>query len=433
MQEKKEINKKVKTILVLVIILLLIITGVYAIIVIKEKNDGTGNNLVSGDITKPVQNEVSGTQINEEQSNYNFTMQFLKLENNKKNLVYSPLSIKYALKMLNDGAEGNTKAQIENVIGNLSLSKYNNIDNILSLANGVYIKDTYSKNIKESYKNILEERYNAEINYDSFNNATNVNNWIENKTLGIIKNMLEDSAVQDAKMLLINALAIDMEWKEKFDESDTYGENFYLEDGTKMETSMMHKQTTDSSTSYYKDENITALSMDLKEYDGNTLEFIAIMPKNDLQEYINTFTNEELNNILNNLTPASDTEDGLDISIPRFSYDYNLKLKSDLINMGIKDAFNPELANFSNMSTEELYVSDALHKADIDFTEKGIKAAAATVIVMKEMAILEDETNPIEIKIDNPFMYLIRDKHTGETWFVGTVYEPNSWQEDIKS
>ena len=186
MQEKKEMNKKVKTILVLVIILLLIITGVYAIIVIKEKNDGTGNNLVSGDMTEPVQNEVSGTQINEEQSNYNFTMQFLKLENNKKNLVYSPLSIKYALKMLNDGAEGNTKAQIENVIGNLSLSKYNNIDNILSLANGVYIKDTYSKNIKESYKNILEERYNAEINYDSFNNATNVNNWIENKTLGII-------------------------------------------------------------------------------------------------------------------------------------------------------------------------------------------------------------------------------------------------------
>ncbi len=433
MQEKKEMNKKVKTILVLVIILLLIITGVYAIIVIKEKNDGTGNNLVSGDMTEPVQNEVSGTQTNEEQSNYNFTMQFLKLENNKKNLVYSPLSIKYALKMLNDGAEGNTKAQIENVIGNLSLSKYNNIDNILSLANGVYIKDTYSKNIKESYKNILEERYNAEINYDSFNNATNVNNWIENKTLGIIKNMLEDSSVQDAKMLLINALAIDMEWKEKFDESDTYGENFYLEDGTKMEASMMHKQTTDNSTSYYKDENVIALSMDLKEYDGNTLEFIAIMPKNDLQEYINTLTNEELDNILNNLTPASNTEDGLDISIPRFSYDYNLKLKSDLINMGITDAFNSELANFSNMSTEELYVSDALHKADIDFTEKGIKAAAATVIVMKEMAILEDETNPIEIKIDNPFMYLIRDKHTGETWFVGTVYEPNSWQEDIKS
>ena len=233
-------------------------------------------------------------------------------------------------------------------------------------------------------------------------------------------------------MLLINALAIDMEWKEKFDESDTYGENFYLEDGTKMEASMMHKQTTDNSTSYYKDENVTALSMDLKEYDGNTLEFIAIMPKNDLQEYINTLTNEELDNILNNLTP-SNTEDGLDISIPRFSYDYNLKLKSDLINMGITDAFNSELANFSNMSTEELYVSDALHKADIDFTEKGIKAAAATVIVMKEMAILEDETNPIEIKIDNPFMYLIRDKHTGEIWFVGTVYEPNSWQEDIKS
>lgn len=435
MQEKKEIKIKFRTFIILVIAVLLIITAIIATITIKEKNKNQSNSNQSSQNqeTNQIQNSnISNPQTNQEQIS-NFTMQFLKLENNKQNLVYSPLSIKYALKMLNEGANGNTKAQIEKVIGNLNLSKYNNIENVLSLANGIYIKDTYSNNIIESFKNILSEKYNAEINYDPFNNANNVNNWIENKTLGIIKNMLDDNSVKSAKMILINALAIDMEWKETFDESDTNAENFNLENGTKKEVAMMHKKTTSDSTSYYKDENITALSMDLKEYDGNNLEFIAIMPENNLEEYVNNISTEEINNILNNLTPASNEEFGLEITIPRFSYDYDLKLKSDLINMGITDAFTPEVADFSNMSKEQLYVSDALHKANIDFTEKGIKAAAATVIITKEMAILEDPSNPIEIKIDKPFMYIIRDKSSGEIWFVGTVYEPNSWQENINS
>ncbi len=430
MQEKKEIKIKFKTFIILVIAVLLIITAIIATITIKGKNKNQANS--NNQETNQIQNSnISNTQTSQAEQISNFTMQFLKLENNKQNLIYSPLSIKYALKMLNEGANGNTKAQIEKVIGNLNLSKYNNIENVLSLANGIYIKDTYSNNIKENFKNILSEKYNAEINYDPFNNANNINNWIENKSLGIIKNMLDDNLVKNAKMILINALAIDMEWKEPFDESETNAENFNLEDGTKKEVAMMHKKATSDSTSYYKDENITALSMDLKEYEGNNLEFIAIMPENNLEEYVNNISNEEINNIINNLTPASDEKFGLEITIPRFYYDYDLKLKSDLINMGITDAFIPEVADFSNMSKEQLYVSDALHKANIDFTEKGIKAAAATVIITKEMAILEDPSNPIEIKIDKPFMYIIRDKSSGEIWFVGTVYEPNSWQENI--
>ena len=187
MQEKKEIKIKFKTFIILLIIILLIITGIITIITIKQKN----NNMFSANKeTNTNKNNISNYQ--EEKSNENFAMQFLKLENNKQNLIYSPLSIKYALKMLNEGANGNTKAQIEKVIGNLNLSKYNNIENVLSLANGIYIKDTYSNNIKESFKNILSEKYNAEINYDSFSNATNINKWIENKTLGIIQNMVGD-------------------------------------------------------------------------------------------------------------------------------------------------------------------------------------------------------------------------------------------------
>lgn len=79
--------------------------------------------------------------------------------------------------------------------------------------------------------------------------------------------------------------------------------------------------------------------------------------------------------------------------------------------------------------TSDFFVNEALHKANIDFTEKGIKAAAVTVIGIKDTASIREE-EPEEIKFDKPFMYIVRDKKTGEIWFVGTMYEPNSWEKD---
>ena len=83
---------------------------------------------------------------------------------------------------------------------------------------------------------------------------------------------------------------------------------------------------------------------------------------------------------------------------------------------------------------EDLFVGEAIHKANIDFTEKGVKAAAVTVFIMEtSSAMVGEEEKPEEVKIDNPFIYLIRDKNTSELWFVGTVYEPNSWDDDKTS
>ena len=416
MKEKKELKIKFKTAITLIILLIIVIVAMITLIINWRKQDNDTINNTQTDI-----------KISEEMSNDELTTEFLKLENNKENLLYSPTSIKYALNMLNDGANGNTKTQIEKVIGNLQLNKYDNIDNILSLANCVYIKDTYKENTKEEYLKLVNERYNAEINYDSFNNSNNINKWIEEKTFGKIKNMLSDEIVQNpnTEMILINALAIDMEWQENFDVDRIRGEVFYLEDGTTNVVEMLNKETTSDSISYYKDEELTALTMDLKKYDDRQLEFVAIMPNENLSGYVEIFSIKECNNILKKATLASETTNGLEITIPKFSFDYDLNLKQDLIKMGITDAFDETDADFSNMSDKALYVSDALHKAKIDFSEKGVKASAATSIVMQEKLAISDITESEKIKIDKPFLYLIRDKKTGEVWFIGTVYEPN--------
>ena len=436
MEEKNNTIKiNLITMIVLIVIVIVIVIGIISVILNKSKS--SKENEVAEQKTSQFENKAENTTSSytevdtDTNTDIDFSFEFLKMENEEENIVYSPLSIKYALKMLSDGANGNTKTQIDRVIGNANLTKYNNIDNVLSLANALYLRDVYGRFVKDDYKNTLVNKYNAEIKYDGFENANNINKWIEDKTFGQIKNMVQDEIVTnpDTQMLLINALAIDMAWKDEFEAEDTNGGTFYLIDGNTINATMMHKQTKSDNISYYKDDDITALAMDLEEYEDEQMEFVAIMPNDNLSDYIENFSTNDYENITDNLTLASESNEGLNITIPRFSFDYNLKLKQDLKNLGITDAFEPG-ADFSNMADTTLCVDEALHKSNIDFSEKGVKAAAATVIVMMEYAVAVSEDEPVEIKIDKPFMYFIRDKKTGEIWFVGTVYEPDSWEND---
>ena len=425
-----EKNKDKTILIVLIIVLLLLICTVLFLIMNHSKNNVTPiPNVVENELNSETLNNISSEDAQNSSSSFSF--KFLKLEDAKKNIIYSPLSIKYALKMLSDGANGNTKSQIDNLLGNSTLGKYSNIPDKLSLANSIFIRDTYSNKVKDKYLQVLNQ-YNTEVKYDSFTNANNINQWINTKTLGQIKNIIKDSEVQniDNKMFLINALAIDMDWASPFDAKKTSGDTFYLNDGKTMLATMMNQETKLDTVSYYKDNTVTAFSMDLEKYDNGQMEFIAIMPEENLSNYISKFDETSLSNISSRLIPASKTSNGIDLFVPRFSFNYDLALKNDLIKSGVADAFNSDMADFSNMSTEPLYVSNALHKANIDFTEKGVKASAVTVMYMTVGAALMDPNRPVEIKINKPFLYVIREKQTGEIWFVGTVYEPNSWAND---
>ena len=398
-------------ILIFAVILLLII--VFA--GLNDHEEVSKNNILTNTYTSDTPADIKG-------ENTNFELSFLQLEDKQENMIYSPVSIKYALKMLQEGASDNTYTQIEEIVGNSNLPTYRNIENTLSLANGIFIRDTYYQYVKDNYKDILVNKYNAEIRQDEFQSAKNANEWIEEKTFGKIENMLNDDIVTnpDLQMLLINALAIDMEWKNQFDENDTNGRKFYLADGTEMIATMMSRESSSDDISYYMGDDITAITIDLKEYEETQLEFMALMPNTNLEQYVDSLTMDNIEEITQKLNSASNTKAGVKINIPKFEFDYDLNLKDDLIKLGITDAFNGNLANFSNMADLErtqknLYVSDALHKANIEFSEEGVKAAAVTVFGMMDVTSIGVEKEiPIEINIDNPFVFLIRDKNTNE-------------------
>lgn len=356
---------------------------------------------------------------------------FLKLETPDSNIIYSPLSIKNGLTLLSAGANGKTKTEIENVLGNEEIPKYQDIQDKLSLANAVFIRDNFKEKVLPTYTENVQNNHSGEIFYDSFANTDNMDNWVKQKTFNLI-NSIGIEVNPDLKMVLANALAIQMDWKHKFDEDDTYGKNFYLKDGSEVEATTMHIEANEEDVKYFIDASNKAVSLPLDSTSPDTnLEFIAIMPANNIDETIINLDRTEIDNVINNMTPTSEPKDGAIINIPKFKFNYSLNFKEDLQKLGINSAFNANSADFSNMASEGLYVGQAVHNANIDFSEEGIKAAAITVFAMKETSAIEDEVpQPVIINIDHPFLFLIRDANNGTIWFTGAVYQPNLWADD---
>ena len=231
-------------------------------------------------------------------------------------------------------------------------------------------------------------------------------------------------------MLLINALAIDMNWKIEFNKSHTYGRTFLDSNNNVQEVTTMNLTTEDKDIKYYKSDKLKSVSLPLKKYQNVNLEFIAIMPNENLTDYINTLSISDLSDIVKSLDSIKNNQE-LHLSIPKFDYNYQLDFMTDLQRLGIKEVFT-ENADLTKISNDNLYVSDAIHKADIKFSEEGVRAAAVSVITMEAGAAIEVKTI-IDLEFDHPFIYLIKDKNSDYIWFIGSVFKPNLWSNDKKT
>ena len=504
---------------VIALILLVIAAGICIFFILnptKKSNGGKGDDTTKEKETVK-ENKYAAYQLNGNNLQ-DFDLYFLQLENEKKNKVYSPLSIKYALSMLENGANGETKEQISNIIGTYSSKKYVDSKN-MSFANALFIKDSFKNSVKSSYIDTLTTKYNAEVIYDSFTSPNTINNCAKKKTFNLIDGLVDD--VSSSNYVLVNALAIDMEWVNKIQSvekiysinyahrdfsayvgslstqdyhalkfkdvnkevksaeisavinkydiikevgedkiRETVGNEYqkWLNSGAEnscngkenepdkntyvntyiKEISEGYKDISSSTDfEFYTDENVKMFAKDLKQYDGTTLQYIGIMPiKDSLDNYIKNAKAEDISKLIGNLKKIEldNFKEGVITEItgyiPMFKFEYELKLKDDLKTLGIENVFDDSKVDLSNISTEKASIGDASHKANIEFSNDGIKAAAATSIGGLGAAdcgfdyIYKVPVEKIDLTFDNPYMFIIRDKDTGEVWFTGTVYEP---------
>ena len=401
-------KKKEKIIVILGVIIVILIGGLIGKMLDKKEEE-----------KKPTPAGITG----------NFNVDIIKNTYIKDNYLISPYNIEIALNMLREGADGKTKEEIDKVIGNREINVVS-IKDKLNIANAIFIKDEYKNDVKKDFISILDSKYKSELLYDKFEKPDVINNWVKEKTNGMIDKILDRMNV-DYVMGLASALALDLDWNSSFECNNTREEDFVKDDNSKMKIEMMH-QTYKYNAKYLKNDEVEGIILPYDtEDDTKEIEFVALLPKNGVDNYISNLTADKLNNLFNNVTLASN-QMHINLSLPRFTYNYEVNdFINVLKNMGIKEAFDKVLADFTKMIVidQNVYVGEAIHKTKIELNEKGTKAAAVTYFGMyKATGMIEKDYEEINIKFNKPFIYMIREKNTGEILFFGTVFEPNEWK-----
>ena len=340
-----------------------------------------------------------------------------------ENVLLSPLSILCALSMTANGARGETLAQMEQVLGMPveSLNAYllacrkalpDEKKCRVSLANSIWFRDDDSLTVEKDFLQTNAAWYEADLYQLPFDGAAckAINNWVSKKTGGMIPEILQEIS-PDAAMYLINALSFEAEWQTIYQEASIRDGVFTTEDGQQQTVPMMY------SKEYRYLETGTATGF-LKYYDGKNCAFAALLPKEgvSLGSCIDSLTGEQLHDLL-----ASPESVEVWAGIPKFESAYETNLCDTLEALGMTDAFDGQLADFSGIgsSTEgNLTISQVLHKARIAVDEKGTKAGAATAVV-EEPA--EAPSDPKEVLLNRPFLYLLIDCREQFPVFIGTI------------
>lgn len=348
-----------------------------------------------------------------------------------ENTLISPLSVISALAMTANGAKGNTLSQMEDAFGfsikelNQYLYSYTKAlptgDKYkLNIANSIWFKDDKSFTVEPDFLQVNKDWYGAGLFKAPFDNSTvsEINKWVRENTDGMIKDIVERIS-KEAVMYLINALAFDAEWNEIYYDYQVREGMFTKEDGTKQQADMMYSQE------YYYLDDADAVGF-IKHYADRKYAFVALLPNEGISvaDYLGSLTGKKLASML-----ANPEDVKVDAAIPKFENEYNIELNDPLKAMGITEAFDYQVSDFSGIghsTVDNLYISNVFHKTFIAVDEKGTKAGAATVVEVKcESAMMEPE----EIKtvyLDRPFVYLLIDCEANLPIFIGTVMDINN-------
>ena len=210
-------NKKALTILFIMIGAILFLFSVVTLVTKKE----------SPKKENPPKEEVESPEKKDA------TLKLIKEINEEENYLVSPYSIKIALGMLKEGAKENTFTEIDNFIGKINYKDLSSKGKI-SVSNGLFVKNKYKELVETSFTDTLKDKYKSEIIYDEFSSPKVINDWTNEKTNGMIKNVLDE---MDPNFVtgVINAVAIDLKWESPFECENTKQVKFTKNDGTELD------------------------------------------------------------------------------------------------------------------------------------------------------------------------------------------------------
>jgi serpin B len=361
---------------------------------------------------------------------------YQQLKDEGKNLFFSPYSITAALAMTAAGANGNTKQQIldalqvtlqgvafDQAINAIDQSIMSHADATagltLKVVNSAWLQSGW--NFKVSYLDHLAKYYGAGVNLLDFSSnpdecRTVINTWVAGQTNDKILNLLpEGSIVSNTALVLTNAIYFLADWLYAFNPDCTMDKDFRLMDNSTVKVPGMSYNNSDSAVvmRYSRMSGVSALDF---PYKGDRLAMTVLLPDSGaFTSAENSLSASMLSQLFSAFRPET-----LQVSLPKFTFTFGTVSLTDAFKaLGMTDAFQPELADFSGIDgTRDLCVDDIYHKAFINVDEKGTEAAAATAVVL-----IYKSARPVFI-VNRPFIFVIRDKETGTVLFIGRVLNP---------
>lgn len=376
-------------------------------------------------------NKVSGKSADDKftKSQFEFYAKLFKAcvkERKNESVFISPLSVQLALAMTGNGASGETKKQMEKLLGGtIPLDELNEylyfyVNSLASddeykvkIANSIWLRDDESR--LQAEKDFLQkccDYYSAEVFKAPFDSQTvkDMNSWVSDKTDGMIKEII-DKISSESIMFLLNGVMFDAVWDEPYMDGVVSSGTFTSVSGEQRIVNMMPS----GENIYLEDENATGF---MKDYKDGKYAFAALLPDENINinDYVESLTGEKISAILGNAK-----NEMVSVKIPQFTCEFNMSLKDVLSDMGMEQAFDEKAADFSKMaksSEGNIFIGDVFHKTFITVDERGTKAGAVTKVEVKDTAA---PTQLRQVFLDRPFVYMIIDKTNNLPIFMGVL------------
>ena len=384
-----------------------------------EPLSNENNDLKQISLTRAEQELVKGSN--------EFAFNLFRKVTSQKSEIVSPISITYALGMLNNGAAGETQAEINKVLGfgdtgadgindfcRKMLTEAPNLDKLtkVMIANTIYMNKGYQ--LKSDFITKAKNFYDAEPETRDFYDGQTmdvINQWASDHTEKMIEKVLDENSFNpDAVSYLLNAIYFKGAWAEKFDKGNTKFEPFTTETGAVNQLPIMHQEHL---FNYTENEDCQALCL---PYGNNAYRMTILLPKEGKTVY----------DIAQKLTTDNWRQHQwmggtaiVDVKLPRFESNTDMFLKRIMSTLGMPKAFTPS-AEFNEFCNVNTYIGMMKQVARIKVSEEGTEAAAVTVIRMdKSAGGPEPAPQHVNFHATRPFLYVISEQSTGAIFFIG--------------
>jgi serine protease inhibitor len=342
-----------------------------------------------------------------------------------KNAFISPLSVSMALGMALNGASDETQQSILKTIdfGDLTAAEvnqgYKDLTELLlsmdkkvtmGIANSVWYKNTFT--VSTPFANTIDHYYDGTVqglNFSDPNTKNVINRWVEKKTNDRIKNLIE-SIDPEHVMFLVNAIYFKGDWTHQFDKSKTSPRSFTREDGSTTSVSMMFSPAVSMKVA-----NNEAFQLLDIPYGNKQFRLTILLPlgSHKVADIVPEIDTEKLNSLLTGADSLT-----VEFELPKFKLEWKKDLKKPLQDMGMSIAGFPHF--FEDLKSD-LEISEVRHQTFLEVNETGSEAAAATSV---DIIVTSVNPNPARITIDKPFVFLIREEHSGAFLFMGQITDP---------